>query len=354
MKTVYERALKDIIQKRETRQSGKFNGIPFPFPRWHDYITSIDKGMYLGYVGSTGSGKSRLVRDLLYKTYDFSKANNYPIKVLYFALEDGLLLTYKKMMTHYLFKRHNLLVPSALLDSKVTPLPEKYLTILREDREFYREFEESITIITGRNSPDEIYEVCSRAYQLYSDRHIIVIIDNYSNVTCDAQDKTEWDAVKRLSRNLIRLDLCQKKEMTVIAIMQTDVETDKNAFRGSTKEQISSLEPNLSSIGGNKVIRNDFYYLFALFDPWRYKIKTYPERDPDKSWNIEILRNRIRILLMLKNNEGEMAPALGLYFDGLKEIYSEMIPFTEQDKLKELYEQILKEARERKERKSKF
>ena len=134
--------------------------------------------------------------------------------------------------------------------------------------------------------------------------------------------------------------------MTVIAVLQTDVDTDKNSYRNSDKAPISTLEPNTASIGDIKVIIRDFYLLLGLFHPWKYEIKRYPYQD---GYNTEILRNNFRSLLMLKNNEGEMAPRLPLWFDGRKEIFAEMPDISEKDKLDKLYGDILAEATRKKE-----
>jgi hypothetical protein len=134
--------------------------------------------------------------------------------------------------------------------------------------------------------------------------------------------------------------------MTVIAVLQTDVESDKNSFRNSDKAAISTLEPNTASIGDIKVIVRDFYVLLGLFHPWKYEIKRYPYHD---GYDTNILRNRFRALLMLKNNEGEMAPRLPLWFDGKHEDFSEMPSLHQSEELSKIYARIMKEEAERKE-----
>jgi len=86
------------------------------------------------------------------------------------------------------------------------------------------------------------------------------------------------------------------------------------------------------------------HYVFALFDPWRFEIKEYPFTGAYKT---EILRGRFRSLIHLKTNEGEIAPRLGLYFDGKHEIFSEMPLATDTVALEKIYKQITDEERER-------
>ena len=50
----YDIVLKDIVAKQEIKQSGGFNGIPLPFIRYRDYVSSIEKSQYYGILGGPG------------------------------------------------------------------------------------------------------------------------------------------------------------------------------------------------------------------------------------------------------------------------------------------------------------
>lgn len=347
--SLYDEVLSDIQVKKERKEKGLYNGIPFPFEKYREYVSSIDKGMYYAILGGTGTGKSRLMRHLfIYEPLKFAMKNAYPVKILYFALEDSRSLTMKKIMIHYLWERHGITLHPKYLDSKDIPLDDKYIDLLVKDSAFYRKFDETVFIINGATTPSEIHKQCLGAYEKYGkSHHIIAIIDNYSNVTRDKHHSTEWDAVRELSRNIIRLDLCKDKNMTVVGILQTDMETEKNTFRNAGKGGIASVEPNLGSIGDVKVVAKDCYNLWALFNPWRYEIKKYPHSE---GYNVDILRNRFRSLIHLKNNEGELAPRLGLWFDGLRETFDEMPSVNEKETLEKLYRKIEIEETEKREK----
>lgn len=346
--TLYEQVLLEIEQKKRIKEGGGFTGIPFPYPKWRDYIPSIDKGMYLGLLAPSGVGKSRFIRKtFVYDLYEFARKNDYPIKILYFALEDAKKPVYKKMICHYMWERHKLDVTPTMLESKFVGFDSRYIDLMKRDGEFFTELEQNVLIINNCATPSEIVTYCQEVHKRVGHtHHIVVIIDNFSNVIPDPHHETEWKAVRELSRNHIRLNLCKKLDMTVIAVLQTDVETDKNTYRNSDKAPISTLEPNTASIGDIKVIIRDFYVLLGLFHPWKYEIKRYPYHD---GYNTEILRNNFRSLLMLKNNEGEMAPRLPLWFDGKREIFSEMPTLKETDTLNAMYARILEEEKLRKE-----
>ncbi len=346
--TLYEEVLREVEEKKKRKEKGLFNGIPFPYPKWRDYIPSIDKGMYLGLLAPSGVGKSRFVRKtFVYDLYEFSRANDYPIKIIYFALEDAKKAVYKKVMCHYFWERLKLDLSPTQLDSKFVGLDSRYLDLMRRDSKFFEELERDVLIVNSCSTPSEIVAYCTEVHKRVGHtHHIVVIIDNFSNIMPDPHHETEWKAVRELSRNHIRLNLCKQLEMTVVAVLQTDVDTDKNSYRNSDKAPISTLEPNTASIGDIKVIVRDFYVLLGLFYPWKYEIKRYPYHD---GYNTEILRNNFRSLLMLKNNDGEMAPRLPLYFDGRREIFSEMPDLKDTEKLNQMYANILSEETKRKE-----
>lgn len=346
---LYDEVIKDLIEKKALREKGLYNGIPYPFERWRDFIPSIDPGMYYQYLGSTGVAKSRIIRYLhIYETLKFSIQNNYPVKIIYFALEDAKKSVYKKMICHYLWENHKIDIPLKILESKEEPLPDKYLQMIRKEREFYERLEQSLWIVNDATTPSEIFNVCTKMHKAYGhSHHMIAIIDNFSNIVAEPKHRSDWEAVRELSRNYIRLQLCKEMNYTVIGVLQADFESEKNTFRNSGKGSISSIEPNMGSIGDAKVVARDAFMVFALFSPWRYEIKAYPHSE---GYNIDVLRNRFRSLLMLKNNEGEMAPRLGMLFDGKHEIFQEMPLLTDKEGLDRIYNQIIKEEQERKEK----
>ena len=87
---LYNKVKEKILQNKEIKQNGKFVGIPMPFKRLAEYIPIIERGHSIGILGATGSGKSRVTRYVfLYHVYKFSKENNYPVRIIYFPLEDS-------------------------------------------------------------------------------------------------------------------------------------------------------------------------------------------------------------------------------------------------------------------------
>lgn len=344
--STYEKLLEDIIQKKKNKEVGNHNMIPISYKRYNEYFEGFVPGDAIGLLGSTGSGKSRLTRSWMYDMVDFAMDTGYKVKILYFALEDPKIPVAKKIMSHYLYTRHNISLSSKALNSQSSPLDDKYIEIMEKDKGFWFQFYNIVHIINEDSSPNQIENRVLSAREKYPDHHIVVIIDNQSNITKDSEDTNEWAAIKRLSRDIIRLKFCPLK-ITTITVLQLDFESERNTFRNAGKGSLASIEPNLASVGDAKVVVRSFHYVFALFDPWRFEIKEYPFTGAYKT---EILRGRFRSLLHLKTNEGEIAPRLGLYFDGKHEIFTEMPSITDTEELQQLYDKVDKEEREKMEK----
>lgn len=333
-----EHLIKDLEERSRIKESGGYNGIPFTYPRYREYFPSIEKGMFMGLVAGTGVGKSRFTRyTFIYEPVRFAMATGYPLKILYLSLEDSKLSVYKRMTNHYLWERHNLDLPTKVLNSIEEPIPQRYLELLKKDVLFFKEFEQMVYVVDDYTQASKIVDISKRFIDRFPEHHVLIILDNSANVTKDDSDSNEWEAVRNLVREDMRLGLCKQRNASIVYIMQTDNDTEKVTARQANSLPISAVEPNLASLGDVKVINRSFHVLWALFNPWRYEIKQYPY---SPGYNIDILRNKFRSLLMLKANESEIAPRLPLLFNGLRETFTEMPSLDDVDALDKIYKDI--------------
>lgn len=343
--------LKEVEVKKGRKERGEYNGIPFCYGNYRDYVTSIDKGVYYGLLSGPGNGKSYWMRyTFIYEPLKFAMETGYKLKILYFALEDSMMQVYKKLAAHYLWEKHGIFLSQKLLDSKETPLPDRYLNLMKEDEEFFKFFEDQVYIYNDDLDPDAITNRCKAIYNKYGpDYHYIAIIDNYANIS-EGNYKNKYEAVSTFSRENVRLDLIKKLDFSVLAILQGDLDTEKFAGRNANAGgNVTAIEPTLGSLGDIKIISRDMHIIWSLFNPWRYGILTYPN---SKGWNIDNLRNRFRSLIMIKNNLEDMAPRLGLYFDGGKGIFWELPGTDQEEALQRIYVQNIEDERRIKESRS--
>ena len=137
---LYNIVKNSIKYNKFTRESGGFNGIKMPFKRLAEYIPIIEKGHSIGVLGATGSGKSRFTRWMfLYHVYKFYKETGYPVRIIYFPLEDSKEKVYRNMVCHYLYEIYGIFINLQELDSKGERiLPDFVLEKIEEDSEFFK------------------------------------------------------------------------------------------------------------------------------------------------------------------------------------------------------------------------
>lgn len=344
---LYKRVLEDLNSKKALKESGKSNGIPFPFSRFRDCIADIEPGSYIGILGASGIGKSKFTRNtFVYNTLDYATTHDYPVKIIYFALEDPAAKIYKNLMCRYLYQRHKYSISLMKLESKGDfILPPDALNLIGQDENFYSWVDKTLLIVEDCLTPDSIEAKCDEIKaKLNPIYHVIVIVDNYANLVPD-EGKKDWDAVRYFSRNIVRQKLCKVYNWTVVAVLQEDIETEKNRFRSiaAGKMNIGSLEPNGGSIGNAKIIIQDLYYAIGIFNPWKYELLRYPN---NKGYDINILRNNFRGINMFKNNEGDTGVRLGVYFDKHERFY-EMPSLADDKAVQAIYTKIIEEEKMR-------
>lgn len=250
--------LKEVLNKKEKKERGEYNGIPLCFLNYRNYVNSIDQGVYYGLLSGTGNGKSYWTRYVfIYEPLEFALKTGYKVKILLFALEDSKMQLYKKLIAHYLWVHQGVYISQKLIDSKEEALPDKYLKLMENEEEFFKVFEETVSIINDKLNPDEILDTCLKAHEKFGEEyHMLAIIDNYSNIT-QGDYSNEYEAILKLSREYIRLKLIKELNWSVLAIMQSDQDSEKYAARNTSSGNITSIEPNIGSIGKIKIIAQD-------------------------------------------------------------------------------------------------
>lgn len=355
-----------IAGNKEHKEKGGFIGLPMPFKRLSEYIPVIDKGYSIGLLGSTGSGKSRLARYLfLYEPYKFYKETGYPIRIFLLALEDNKEKVYRSLICHYLHDLYNIHISLQELDSKGDRvLPDWVLEKLHEAEDFFKEFEEIVTIVDGIYQPTEILDYMTKyalangkvynepvlidgqkvdqlKYKDNNDVHTIVIVDNMSNIDIEKGINTERDAMVYFCKKVVRERLCNFFRFTVVQIMQQDYATERQSFTREGQSIITKLEPSLASVGEAKVITRSMHLVLGLFNPSRFDIVSYPaptKRHPE-TYRLDILGNRFRVLFVLKCNDADFGQKIAFNFNAINEVMTEL-PKIGSPELETIYNKI--------------
>lgn len=364
---LYNTIKDSILHNKTIRNNSGYIGIPMPFPRLSEYIPITEKGQSIGLLGGTGSGKSRLVRWLyIYTPYKFYKETGYPIRILYFPLEDSKEKVYRNMICHYLFELYGIYINLQELDSKgKRVLPDFVEDKIKEAEEFFEDFEKVVTIIDGFNEPTEIFDYCqnyalntghlesynvevggedTKQSRYVSDDgvHTIIIVDNMSNIDIEAGAEDERRAIVKFCKKYVRGRLCNFFNFTVVQVLQQDFNSERQSFTRDGDTIISKLEPSLAGIGDAKTVSRSMHLVIGLFHPARFGILQYPtpsKKDPSNTYRLDLLGNAFRSLTILKANDTDFGMKLAFKFNAVNEVMEEL-PLPKTPDIERIYDDI--------------
>lgn len=349
---LFNKVKEQILKNAELKATGAYIGIPMPYRKLADYIPSFDKGMSIGILGTTGSGKSFFTRyTFIYHIYKFYKQTGYNVRILYFPLEDNKEKVYRNIIQNYLSDVHGVRISTRELDSKADRhLPTFIKDLLKESDDYFEEFEKIVSIIDGTNKPEGLYKICEDFAlsvgtivddNYESDVHTLCIFDNLSNLDEDGY-RGEKDAMTTFARDYVRARLCNFYKFTCVQVLQSDFQTERQQYSSSGETIVSKLEPSLASVGESKTITRSMHLVLSLFPPYRYEILQYPKppkTDPDNCYNIELLKNKFLSLKVIKANDSEVGIRVGLYIDHMDGTFVEL-PSPKTEELRNFYKRI--------------
>ena len=365
--SLYTIVAKDVLKNKKIKEKGDYIGVPMPFGRLSEYIPIIERGHSIGVLGATGSGKSRFTRWLfLYEVYKFHKETGYPVKILYFPLEDSKKKVMRNIFCHYLHELYGIYINLQELDSKGNRiLPDFVEDKIKEAWEFFEEFEQVVTIVDGYNEPTEIFEYCQnyalrtgkeetyfvenngeaieqKRYIANNDVHTIVIVDNMSNIDTEKGADDERSAIVKFCKHYVRGILCNHYKFTVIQVLQQDFASERQTFNRDGESVIAKLEPSLAAIGDSKTIARSMHLIFGIFHPSRFGLIHYPlpsRHDPTNTYRLDLLGNRFRSLKILKANDTDFGMNVAFNFDAVTENMTELPP-PKTPELEAIYDKI--------------
>lgn len=159
---VYE----NLVKRRERVLSGKYNCIPFPFPRFRASFPGIEQGKYIIVTANQKVGKSKFADKMfVYDPIFFAMSHpELKVKVLYFTLEMSKEEKYNEFLSHLLYKLDNIVFSPTDLKSTNNqyPVPEEILNLLQSKRyqEYIEVFEKTVIFFEDVKNPTGINKVC--------------------------------------------------------------------------------------------------------------------------------------------------------------------------------------------------
>jgi hypothetical protein len=381
MSELFNRTLKDLKRKKETRDSGGYNCIPFPFKRLSAFMPGIIKGVQYIVTASSGIGKTKLTKFLfVYNAYKFIKEHpesGITLKIHYFALEESKEEFMYSMFSHYLYEIYGFEYSSSELQSMdhghEMLVTEELLLKIEESKEFFSELDTTLEIIDHVHNPTGAYKICREyafevgkfykykrdengkklkelscvetvkdlskgwdEYEENDENHYVINIVDHLSLFNSEQGFSLHETMTLWSARYARKGLTKKMKQIVVSVQQQASDKEKLQYnlRGDSIE--TKLEPSLDGLGDNKLTQRDALVVIGLFNPARYGIVKH------EGYDILKLQECYCSMSVLKNRIGKSNLKVPLFFHGQVDVFQEYPKLNEAESLKKAYQTALR------------
>lgn len=358
--SLFKRTLDYISKRRENILSGNFNCIPLPFERFSRIWAGIEQRKYYLISANSKVGKSQITDYIfLYHAYKFCKANNIPIKIFYFSLEQDKQTKTIQAFSHFLYLEHGIRLSPEDLRSTREALDESTLAKIAAFETFFKEFEEVVEFIEDIKNPFGIYKKV-RTYceengvvhkkvlpaktrtfgkpkeevEEYFDYYVpnnpkeyVLSISDHVSLLSPENGETLNQAIGKHSKYNILLR--NNYGVTPVAIQQ-----QANAQEGIENFKLGKLMPTFNGLADCKDTQRDIDVAIGLFTPHRHDIGDY------QGYNIGQFKDHIRFMNIMGGREGGFGEIAPLFFDGAVNIFRELPLPNDKVNLEKVYKHI--------------
>lgn len=360
--STFSRVYDKLVENKSLREQGLYTCIPWlDLPKFSTVVPGIEKERYTIVTANSKVGKTQLADFMfMYQPYKFvtEVASNIKIKILYFSLEISKESKILSVLSNRLYTKYNKQVDPQNLESKFQNyiLQDDILTHITEEKEYISTFEKTVEIIDSIRNPFGIYKYCREWFEkngtihyktitfdgkdhqiidyyepFDKDLYTIIIIDNYNLLTPEKGGDLK-SAMEKFSSDYA-LILRDKFKAHVVAVQQQAAAKESQEFTKSGGLIEQKLRPSPDGLGDSKLTGRDCNYMFGLFAPNRYGIKTWAEYD------LTFLKDNHRELSISLNRHGSGFKNVNLLFNGAVNHFKEL-PKVGTTELQEIYDSL--------------
>ena len=317
-----------LIEEIDRGRLGLNKGIPMGLPKLESIIDGVTRDTYTLILSNSGAGKTSFaLYAYVYKPL-MEHLDDDDFKILYFSLEMNELSLYVKLLSIYIFETYGIQISfkEILSRKKEYTLSDEYYDIIQKCLPWIEKISSKLEIYDKSVSANTVYAILkqrlegmgtfqeteTRLTYIPNNPNLIynVIIDHIGLVR-PQQGNTLKKEMDLLSSYLVTLR--EKCGISPVVIQQANREQG-NIER--FKQGKSAFTINDAKDSGNTV--QDSNIMIALYNPNRDGLKTY------KKYNIEILGNSFRSVMILKNRFGDCDVEVGMNFFGGINTFAEL------------------------------
>ena len=353
--------------RRERAISGLYNCIPWPFPRFRQFLPGTQMGKFIIVTANQKVCKTKFCDFVyVYETLFFIMQHpEVKVKIFYFCLEESPRKKFIEFQCHLLYRLNNIIISPTELEStdKDHPVPEYILELLESEKyqAYIKKFEEMVEYVDTERNPTGINKKC-RDYAL-SHGHLnfktievkdpitgqpmkkqvvdqvnpytpddpeeyrMVILDNASNIVVE-QGMKKMEAIEKVAKNAITL----RDQLNYTFIL---IQHQAQAQEGIENFKLNKIKPSSDGLADCKTTTRDANMVIGLYSPFKYGMTEY------EGYDITKFRNHIRFMEVIEDRDyganGNICP---LYFDGAISYFSELRKSNDKVGIQKVYNYI--------------
>lgn len=331
--STYDRTLNLIRRGRDSSNPTLLTNIP----KLDEVIFGIKQGTYYLLGGDTGTGKSSFVRStFIHNVYEQYKRINDPsrldVQFVDFSLEISAEMNMGTGIIRKIFQDYERVITvNRLFGWTDDRLTEAELSLVESNTDYFREFQRKSLIIDTDTTPELFHDVLmevaerngrfEREGRNISQRgrytstnpnlHVIVAVDTVNLAEGNGHAKFLID---QMSRTAIKFRNICNFIFVFVQQFNSDIATTDRSRYGITTPILKDF---MDSSGPTK----DATIVLGLYSPIRYMKE---DQTMFKGYDINILKNWMVSMHILKNRYGQINKFIPLKFDGAVGVFSQL------------------------------
>ena len=363
-KSLVNRVITDLKERRENVLHGYVNSIPSPFKRFRNDFVGIEQEQYIVITASTKVGKTQLASYLYVYTpllYSFNNPDKCSVDILYFPLEETPERITQRFMCFLLNYLSNDSITISPRDLRSTDnekvLPDDILNLLESPKyqELLAYFEKHVHFFTDDYNPTGIYKKCKEyaistgkiinkkmtygdgqeysifdRYEPNDKNHYTIVIVDHCGLIDNEKGLNQKQSIDKLSEYMLKY-LRNRYKFTCVNIQQQSFENE-----GLEAQKFGKIETSIAGLSDSKYTSRDADIVLGLFSPFKFGLPNY------YGYDITKLKNNVRFLTILVNRNGELGGTCPLYFNGAACVFNELPRPNDKESMEKVYKYVAK------------
>lgn len=353
--------------RRERILEGKYNCLPFPFPRFRKVYPGVEQGKFLCVTANQKVGKSKLADYLfIYEPlFNMIDHNGPKVKVLYLSLEMSAKEKYNEFLCHLLSRLDKVHISTRELRSVDRPCDPHILELLESERyqKYIQAYEEMVIFndtdknptgirkfyrnyalehghynyittmvpneITGDMEEKKMLDPINPYTQDDPEEYRFIILDNAANIEPEKNYNDKKTAIEKASKD----GIVAKKQLNYIFVF---IQHQAQSQEGVENIKLGRMRPTADGLGDAKTTSRDLNCLMGLYNPAKFLEET--KQNVYKGYDISRLKNYCRFFEVIEDRDyGAGGCFVGLFFDGATSTFKELPLPDDKENLEKFY-----------------